>query len=142
MPNVSDLSNSNYVKKEDCEPPVQVTIAGYEQVNVAMDNQPKDMKWILKFSQENIKPLVLNQVNGQLIAQIVQDVYGVHNMSGDFDNWIGKNIELYNDKTVMFQGKLVGGVRVRPCSGQAAARPPIEDPRDFSNGNPDEDIPY
>jgi len=81
-----------------------VTIKGYEAMNVAMESQAEEMKWCLYFDEVE-KPLVLNMTNGQLISAITD--------SGDFDHWIGQKIVLFNDKTVMFAGKMTGGIRVR-----------------------------
>lgn len=114
MPRVSDLKQSKYLTKEECTPPILVTIAAYEQVNVAMENQAPELKWALNFDEED-KPLVLNQTNGQIIAVITG--------SEDFDDWIGKKIVLYNDPTIVFAGKVTGGIRVRAPKGRAAPPP-------------------
>lgn len=116
MPRVSDLKQSKYLTKEDCTPPILVTISGYEQVNVAMENQAPEMKWALMFDEAE-KPLVLNQTNGQIISVIAG--------SDDFDDWIGKKIVLYNDPTIAFAGKVTGGIRVRAPKGRAAP-PPVQ----------------
>jgi hypothetical protein len=118
MPRVSDLKQSKYLTKEDVSPPILVTIKGYEQVNVAMENQAPDMKWALIFIEAD-KPLVLNQTNGAIIEVITG--------SDDFDQWTGKKIVLYNDPTIMFGGKMTGGIRVRAPKGQAAPPPPDDD---------------
>lgn len=118
MPRVSDLKQSKYLTKEDCTPPILVTIAGYEQVNVAMENQVPELKWALKFDEQD-KPLVLNQTNGQIIGVIAG--------SEDFDDWMGKKIVLYNDPTIAFAGKITGGIRVRAPKGRAAPAVPPED---------------
>lgn len=118
MPKVSDLKTSKYLTKEDVDPPILVTIKGYEQVNVAMENQAPDPKWALLFL-EDYKPFVLNQTNGALIAGIAD--------SDDFDDWKGKKIVLYNDPTIAFAGKITGGIRVRAPRGQAAPPPPEDD---------------
>ena len=114
MPNVNDLKTSKYLKKEDVDPPVVVTIKSYEQVNVGTDSQ-EELKWALSFN-ELPKPMVLNSTNGQLIANIVRNNYGVQNNAGDFDNWIGKKVELWNDPSVGFAGRITGGIRVRPAA--------------------------
>ncbi len=108
MPSIADLKKSSYLTKEDVDPPVVVTITGYDEVNMASEGQPKDMKWCLHF-KEFEKPMSLNSTNGQLIAQITG--------SEDFDGWIGKKVELYNDPSVSFGGKLTGGIRVRRAAG-------------------------
>jgi hypothetical protein len=122
MPKVSDLKQSKYLTKEDVSPAVLLTIKGYEQVNVAMENQSPDYKWALTFKEEE-KPFVLNQTNGQLISVITG--------SDDFDEWLGKKIVLYNDPTIIFAGKVTGGIRVRAPKGQAAPPPPPEDDLPF-----------
>jgi hypothetical protein len=116
MPRVSDLKQSRFLTKEDCTPPILVTIMGYAQFNVAIENQSPDNKWALSFHEAE-KPMVLNQTNGQLISAILG--------SDDFDDWIGKKIVLYNDPTIAFAGKITGGIRVRAPKNQApvAAKP-------------------
>lgn len=119
MPRVSDLKQSKYLTKEDVTPPVLLTISGYEQVNVALESQAPDMKWALTFQEEQ-KPLVLNQTNGAIIQGITE--------SDDFDDWVGRKIVLYNDPSIIFGGKMVGGIRVRAPKGQAAPPPPDDVP--------------
>ncbi len=104
MPRVSDLKSSKFLKKEDVEQQVLVTIKKYEEMNVAMENQAPEMKWALYFNELD-KPLILNQTNGMMIEVITG--------SDNFDDWIGKQIVLFDDPNVMFGGKMVGGIRVR-----------------------------
>lgn len=104
MPNVNDLKQSKFLTKNDVEPDILVTIKSYEQVNVALETQAPEEKYVLSF-EELEKPLVLNMTNGMLIAAITG--------SEDFDAWIGKKVVLYNDRTVSFAGKITGGIRVR-----------------------------
>lgn len=108
MPNVNDLKSSKFLTKFDVDPALEVTIKSYEEVNVAMESQAPELKWTLSFHELD-KPLVLNNTNGQLLMAITG--------SGEFDAWIGKKIVLYNDKTVMFAGKLTGGIRIRQSNG-------------------------
>lgn len=130
MPNVNDLKDSKFVTKGDVEPDVLVTIKSYKEMNVSLESQAPEMKWVLYF-HELPKPLVLNSTNGQLIQMITG--------SEDFDDWIGKKVILYNDKTVSFAGKITGGIRVKaPQGGQPNP--------DYVGDNPsppaDDDIPY
>jgi hypothetical protein len=129
MPNVNDLTQSRFLKKEDVMPDKLVTIASYEQMNVAQESQSPEYKWCLHFTELD-KPLVLNSTNGQLIEAITG--------SGDFDHWINKKVVLYNDPTVGFAGKITGGIRVRASKQASPQSPPIEDPRDFGDGDPDQ----
>jgi hypothetical protein len=133
MPTVDDLKSSKFLTKNDVEPPIRVTIDRYKEQNVAMENQPEEMKYTLYF-KEVPKPLVLNITNGKLI-QIVTG-------SGDLNDWVGKQIVLYNDPTVSFAGELTGGIRVQVPQPQV---PEVTNP-DYVGDDPppptDKDIPF
>ena len=100
----SSMIPSKYLKKEDVEPPKLVTIKGLRQANVALDDQPADVKWIMAF-HEFEKPMVLNSTNIQLLVKILD--------TDETDEWIGRKIVVYNDQNVSFAGKITGGIRVR-----------------------------
>lgn len=110
MPNVNDLKQSKFLTQKDVTPPVLVTIRAWEQVNVAKEGVDPDLKYALHFNELE-KPMVLNSTNGQIIASIAA--------SGEFDDWIGKKIVLYNDPNISFAGKLTGGIRARAPKQQA-----------------------
>lgn len=138
MPSVEDLSQSKYLRKEDFKSPTLVTIKGHKKVEFKKDNGQVEHGYALEFDELD-KPLSLNKTNGERIAAIVRDVYGVANMYSDFDNWVGKKIELFNDPSVDFGGKLVGGIRVvypwNPDASPNPSQPAV--------GNiPDDDIPF
>lgn len=123
MPNINDLKDSKYLTKEDADPAITVTIAGYDYVDVSLESQPTKMKYILRFNEVG-KPLVLNNTNGQRIAVITG--------REDFDDWIGVKITLFNDKMVSFGGKAVGGIRVyvpQPdlSNNQVSSEPSVAD---------------
>ncbi len=125
MPNVNDLSESKYLKKEDVDPPILAEITGYEQVNVEKDGKPPKWRYILKMkgiskqlplNKENEeKPMVLNKTNGNRVARITG--------TGDFDGWIGHQVVLYNDPDVEFGGELVGGIRIRAPKSTSQVEP-------------------
>lgn len=143
MPNVNDLKNSKYLTKEDVSPDKLVTISKYDECDVSMENQPTSMKWILYFDEFE-KGLVLNNTNGQRIAYVMETTYGITQMQGDFETWIGKKVVLYNDPMVEFAGKLVGGIRVKAPQNVVAANadtPPPEDTRDHVDGVPEDELP-
>ncbi len=129
MPNVNDLKNSKFLAKEDVEPDVLVTIESYEEVDVSMDDKPTQNKYVLHL-REMDKPMVLNKTNGMLIESILG--------SGEFDDWIGKKIVLYNDKSVMFAGEFTGGIRVRADKRTA----PAEDIADHDKDKDKDEIPF
>lgn len=101
---IRQLKTSRFCSKDDVEPARLVTIRDCVQDNVAPADQPAELKWLLEFD-EDVRPLVLNNTNGQLIARYLG--------SNESDDWIGKQVVLYNDPTVSFAGKVTGGIRVR-----------------------------
>ena len=114
MPNISVLKKSSFLKKEDCNPPVLLTIKECVEENVAKEGAPQDLKWCLYF-QECEKPMVLNSTNGQIIAGFT----GKDNT----EDWVGQKVVLFHDPNVSFGGKLIGGIRCRAPRGPAAVKP-------------------
>jgi hypothetical protein len=108
--NISQLRDSKFLKKEDCGKGILLTIDRIEQTNVAMNDQPEELKHILCF-QEDVKPMILNTTNATLIATVTG--------SDETDDWHGHQIVAYNDPTVMNRGKVTGGIRVRAPKKQA-----------------------
>lgn len=104
MPKTSEMKNSEFIKKEDVGRGLLVTMTTVTKKNVAKDGAEPEYKWCLAFAELE-KPLVLNSTNIQLIEQITG--------SDDTDHWTGQKVVLYVDPTVSYQGKLIGGVRVR-----------------------------
>lgn len=130
---IGQMMESKFLKKEDVEPPKLVTIRGFSQQNAGRDDAP-EMKWTMSFI-ELPKPMVMNSTNLQLAAQALG--------SDDTDNWIGKQVVLYNDPSVQFQGKLIGGIRIRapkkrPATGGALATAPVA----AAEAEFDDDIPF
>lgn len=127
--NIHSMKQSKYVKKEDVQPPVLVTIKNISQDNVAPDDKPEEIKHVLHF-REDLNPLVLNWTNIQLIASFLGE---------ETDNWVGKKIVLFHDPNVSYGGKLIGGVRVRkpkaqPVQAESAASDAFE--------ATDEEVPF
>jgi hypothetical protein len=132
MPKTSDMRESKFLKKEDVGRGMLATITGCIQKNVAKEGADPEHKWCLTF-REIDKPLVLNSTNVQLCEAICG--------SDDTDDWIGKTIVLYTDPNVSYQGKLIGGIRVRAVKKTAAPPPPpppIPPVADIT----DDDIPF
>jgi len=124
---IGEMKESKYLKKEDVGQGKLMTISEIRQQNVAGDNQPEEMKYVI-FFKETAKGMVLNWTNIQLIAKICN--------SEDTDDWAGKQVVLYEDPNVSFGGKLVGGIRIRaPKQGQATAG-------GTAQPTPNEDTPY
>ena len=100
----SALKESRFLKRTDVGSGSLMTIKGMAQENVAKEGVEPEMKWCLHF-EETEKPLVLNSTNAALCAQITKEE--------DTDNWTGHKVVLYDDPSISFGGKLVGGIRVR-----------------------------
>jgi hypothetical protein len=118
-------SKSKYLSKDDVgEDGMILTIKGVRMETIETDEGSED-KVILHFS-ENVKPMVLNRTNAQLIAAVT----GAKN-AGEAK---GKKIVVYNDIAVSFGGKVTGGLRIKKVSGapkQVAADAELNDPLDF-----------
>ena len=112
----SQMIESKYLKKEDLDGDTIVTIFKLGQGNVAMEDQPEELKWMVKF-RELKKPMVLNSTNIQLITKALG--------TDETEEWLGKEIVLYVDDNVSFGGKLVGGIRVRSTTPTAAPKKPV-----------------
>lgn len=135
---ISELKKSRFLTKDDCDPPIKVTISHISEENVAMDNQAPDMRFALNFREGDLKPMVLNSINAQIIAQITK--------SEETDDWPGAVVVLYNDPTVSFAGKITGGIRVRMVKNAPLPRGPVAKPAYERDGDPngmdDDDIPF
>ncbi len=130
-PKTSEMRESKFLKKEDVGRGMLMTVEACEQHNVAKEGAPPENKWCLTFAESD-KPLVLNSTNIQLCERI----FG----SDDTDAWIGKQLVLYNDPTVAFQGKVIGGIRVRAPKVKPGPVPvPVPSPVEELT---DDDVPF
>lgn len=133
---IGEMKESKYIKKEDVgEAGKTLTIRELKHENVAGENQPEEMRYIM-FFKEAQKGLVLNWTNIQLAAQICG--------SEDTDDWTGKAIQLYEDPSISFGGKIVGGVRLRkPPAGSQYEADAKADAHSEINPPPfDDDVPF
>lgn len=141
---IGALKQSKFLTRADAGKGILVTIRGVHQENVAKEGAPEELRWCITFEEVD-KPMVLNSTNGQLIAQITK--------SEETDSWGGHKIVLYDDPSVSFGGKLVGGIRVRaprnqpaPAARPAAATAPAQrqaQPRTLEEQQPEQDdVPF
>jgi hypothetical protein len=130
---VSTILASNWLKKDDLNDPVGgevFTIAKVTEELVGQDQQPK---WALHWKERSVLPMLLNKTNLRLLASMFGD---------DTDDWRGKEVEVYHDPSISYNGQLVGGLRVRPPRPvQPRARPtqPRPAPR---QDLPDDDVGF
>ena len=104
MPNISEMLQSKYLKKEDFPEAATLTITGVSKVNIAKENEKPQYKYAMQFAEVG-KPLLLNSTNIKRTAKACG--------SEDSDDWTGKKIVVYNDEEVEFGGEIIGGLRVR-----------------------------
>jgi hypothetical protein len=102
MPHVNEMfPGGRYLKRNDVEPPVVLTISSLEEVQVG---NPPEPKWALYFAETD-RPLILNAINARTIAQL--------SGSEETDDWPGLQVTLYFDPNVEYDGQTRGGIRVR-----------------------------
>lgn len=105
-------SNSKYLGKADVgEDGLILTIKGFRMETLKSDEGDED-KMVMHF-QEDVKPMVVNRTNAQLI--------GVATGAATAGDARGKKIVVFNDPTVGFGGKITGGLRIKKVTG--APRP-------------------
>lgn len=106
-------SQSKYLSKEDVDPPLLLTVAGMRLDELEVEGQ-RERKAVLYF-KEDVKPMILNNTNKELL-KIATGGTTVGEIKG-------KQIVAYNDPTVMFGKKAVGGIRLRAPKN----RQPVDD---------------
>lgn len=108
----SEAYPSTYLSRKDlAEDSITVVIDKVEMATLKSDRGEEE-KPVLYF-QDDAKPMVLNNANWITI----EEAYGE-----DSADWYNKPIEVYDDPSIMFGGKRVGGVRVRIPKGAGAAK--------------------
>jgi hypothetical protein len=98
-------TSGDYLKAADLESPIMMTISGAEPIRL----EEKEPEKLLLHFKDDERILVTNRTNMQLLVSFFA--------STETNDWIGKQIVLYNDKTIMMGGRMVGGVRVRLPKG-------------------------
>lgn len=106
--------NSKYLTKEEVgEDGTILTIKGFNVETIKSDDGDEDK--VVMYFEEDVKPMVLNRTNSQLLGVIT----GVKR-AGEAR---GKKIVVYNDPTVGFGGKITGGLRLKKIAGQPKSAP-------------------
>ena len=105
MAKISEMLPSSYLKQSDFdESGAIVTVANVIEKNVARQDDPVEMKWLVHF-EEFEKAMVLNTTNINALAKACG--------SDDTDDWAGKEVIVYVDPTIGYGGKTTGGLRIR-----------------------------
>ena len=104
-------TTSIYLTKDDVgEQGKNLTIAGFK-IETVGNGADADQRAIMGFT-EDVKPMVVNKTNMQRIKHIT----GAEMTS----QARGKVVNVYNDPMIEYQGKLTGGIRIRPATTQPA----------------------
>lgn len=125
MPKTSEMIVSKFLRKEDFDDDQVCTIKTVKLEEVAQG----ETKWIIYFNQHS-KGMVLNITS----IRVLEGAFG-----DDSDDWIGKKVMVYVDPNVSFQGRVVGGLRLRPPKKQTPAPEVAPAPKDTEF---DDDIPF
>lgn len=98
----SDMIESKYLKKENFDDDQTCTIKGIKQENLGREDSP-EMRWVIYF-KEYPKGMVMNITTIRVLEASFGD---------ETNDWIGKKVTVYVDPSVSFQGRVVGGLRIR-----------------------------
>jgi hypothetical protein len=104
---VSELRTDGFVRKEDIPEPRVFQISDVTIDEVKDDRGGMKEKPILHFEGDPVRPMVLNTIN----IKRLEEAFGRRT-----GQWVGQEVELYVDGEVMFGGKKIGGLRVRPLN--------------------------
>jgi hypothetical protein len=103
------MKTSKFLKRADVgEDGMVVTIVNVHEANVAKEGDPEENKWVMVFREVD-KPMVLNSTNAQLCEKYLG--------SDNTDDWAGKKVLVYDDPSVQYAGKMVGGLRIKRAPG-------------------------
>lgn len=140
MPYISEMKVSKYLAKSDLpEEGSKFTIRGVRQINVARDDQPKELKWALDLVECD-KPFVMNQTNAAIAASVLKAQMRAGENPEHTDSWIGKRIGIKWDPSVQFMGKIVGGLRVCDSRTIGAPKPALQQAPSPTPG--EDDVPF
>jgi hypothetical protein len=126
---VSQMIQSKFLKKEDLEDGDKiVTIKGIELES--MQGNESEQRYVLYF-RELPKGMVLNVTT----IRVLENAFG-----DDSDDWMGKQVKMYVDPNVSFQGKVVGGLRLMPP--RKGAKPAAKAAVEAATNDFDDEIPF
>jgi hypothetical protein len=124
--NINDVyGNPNVIKPADLKEsgPLKALIDSYRTRTFERDGKNEiKLELSLTVADGSTKSVTMNKTNGRLLAAY----YGEN-----LDGWVGKPVILYYDPGVQYQGKLVGGIKVKvPKNATTTAPPPPQDDDD------------
>jgi hypothetical protein len=117
------ISTGHYLKRESVSAEGEIhTVIKCVEEEINSADGGSETKWILYLS--DLKPLIMNATNTRR---------AIAAFSGDAEtlNWVGKKLIVFDDESVEFGGKVVGGVRLRAVPAKAKAKKPTDDDTPF-----------
>lgn len=122
MPSASELYGGQWLKATDLNPVGRKRIAFIHEAAPELVGQDQKQMLGLALAAQNGAPwpkkLLLNK--GNMLQLVV--AYG-----DDYSRWIGRPIEIWSEN-VMFQGRMVPGIKVLPAPSARTAPPPVAAP--------------
>lgn len=103
----SDMIPSKYLRSDDIEGEVVVTVKKIGQITMKEKDGSETRKWAVKF-EEYEQPLVLNKTNIKRLEKFC---------GADTDEWPGKKVVLYVDHEVQFGSDIVSALRIKAHHG-------------------------
>lgn len=129
---VGDMIESKYLRQQDVDGEIPVTVHALKKVNVARDDEDPEYRWTVKFA-EYPKPMVLNVTNLKRMAKALGD---------DTDGWLGNQVILYVDPDIEFGGNVVGGLRIKGVPRKVVRPAGKVDERNPPAGIDEQDPPF
>lgn len=126
VPKTSEMVQSKFLRKEDIDDDTRVTIKGVKLEDMGQQGA-QEQRWVVYF-REFPKGMVLNVTT----IRVLEAAFG-----DDTDQWIGKPCLLYVDPNVSFQGRVVGGLRIRTPRKKVEEKAAAVAHEDF-----DDDVPF
>ena len=115
------ISTGRYLKRESVTAEGEVhTVVKCAEEEINSVDGGSETKWILYLS--DLKPLIMNATN---IRSAVA-AFG----TAEVNDWGGKPLIVYDDDSVEYGGKVVGGVRLRAVPAKAKAKAKSKKPTD------------
>lgn len=101
-------SESKYLTKDEVgEKGRDLKISNFSREELQSGDNKTEVKAVVHF--ENSKPMVLNVTNKELLKTLFQ--------TNDPKELIGRVVNVYNDPTISFGGRITGGIRIRKPMG-------------------------
>lgn len=132
--------DTKFIQKSDVERGALVTIDKVTEENVASENKPEKIKYVIHF-KEDYKPWVPGIESLESIKYTVG--------TGNVDDWPGTKLVLFVNPDVRYGREKVGGIRCRAPKAQAAKPQPDSHEEgcesqidDFSSAPEENGIPF